>query len=158
MHNVRVVILPSNQELYSFLKQSPNAHVLNIAPPINLDPKWLGSHVSYTSSRYLMGMITVGLSHELKDYQISVNALWPKTSIASTDICNVISGTYVDNMKTMRDPSIVADAAHAIVNRFGPESTGEQFIDEETLIDFKGDEAEDFDRYLINNTKRPSYF
>ena len=129
---------------------SPNAHVLNIAPPINLEPKWLGAHVAYTSSRYLMGMMTVGLSTELKDYQISVNALWPKTSIASTDICNVISGTYVDNMKTMRDPSIMADAAHAIVSRYGTESTGEQFIDEESLIDFKGYTEEDFDKYVID--------
>ncbi|HJN38211.1 MAG TPA: SDR family oxidoreductase [Gammaproteobacteria bacterium] len=147
--NVRAAYLLSKFAL-PYLQKSSNPHILNIAPPINLDPKWLGSHVSYTASKYLMGMITVGLSTELKPYQIAVNALWPKTSIASTDICNVISGTYVDNMKMMRDPSIVADAAYTIVNKHFSDASGEQFIDEETLLDEGFEFPQDFDKYSVS--------
>lgn len=148
--NVRAAYMVSKFAI-KYLQNSSNPHILNIAPPINLDPKWLGAHVTYTASKYLMGMITVGLSNELKPYQIAVNALWPKTSIACTDICNVISGTYVDNMKTMRDPSIVADAAYVIVNKHFSEASGEQFIDEETLLEEGLEFPEDFNKYSINS-------
>lgn len=113
------------------LKKSGNPHILMLSPPLNLAPKWFASHIAYTLSKYNMTMISIGLAEELKKYKIACNALWPKTTIATAAIKNLLGG---DNLiKMSRTPEIIADAAYYILNKPSSECTGNTFIDEEVL-------------------------
>lgn len=114
-----------------FLKKGTNAHILNLSPPINLNPKWFGSHVAYTISKYNMTMIALGLAAELKKYKIAANTLWPKTTIATAAVKNLLGGETL--MKMSRKPEIVADAAYYILQKPSDVCTGNTFIDEEVL-------------------------
>lgn len=114
-----------------YLKKGVNAHILNLSPPINLDQKWLTSHVAYTMSKYNMSMIALGLSGELKKYNIAANTLWPKTTIATAAVRNLLGGEMLINMS--RTPEIIADCAFYILQRPSSECTGNSFIDEEIL-------------------------
>ncbi len=113
------------------LKNGTNAHILNLSPPINMDPKWLTNHVAYTMSKYNMSMIALGLSGELKKYKIAANTLWPKTTIATAAVRNLLGGETLINMS--RTPEIIADAAFYILSKASAECTGNCFIDEEVL-------------------------
>ncbi len=113
------------------LKKGKNAHILNLSPPINLDPKWFTSHLAYTMSKYNMTMIALGLSRELKKYNIAANTLWPKTTIATAAVRNLLGGEMLIQMS--RTPEIIADAAFYILSRSPQECTGNCFIDEEVL-------------------------
>lgn len=113
------------------LKKSSNAHILNLSPPINLDQKWFASHVAYTMSKYNMTMIALGLSGELKKYNIAANALWPKTTIATAAVRNLLGGEAL--IKMSRTPEIIADAAYYILQKPSSTCTGNCFIDEEVL-------------------------
>lgn len=126
------------------LEHSDIAHICMISPPINLDPKWLGAHLAYTSSRYLSSMLVVGLAEEFKSSNILVNALWPKTNINSKDACNVIQGTY-ESQKQCRHPAIMGDACWSLIKRNAMGLSGEFFIDEEVL---REDGVEDFSKYV----------
>ncbi len=132
-----------------FLEQSDIAHICMITPPINLDPKWLGAHLAYTSSRYLASMLVVGFAEEFKSSQILVNALWPKTNINSKDACNVIQGTY-ESQKQCRHPAIMGDACWSLISRNAMGLSGEFFIDEEVL---REDGIEDFSKYVESYTE-----
>jgi citronellol/citronellal dehydrogenase len=114
-----------------FLKKGNNPHILTLSPPINLAPKWFGNHLAYTLSKYNMTMIAIGLSEELKKYTIASNTLWPKTTIATAAVKNLLGGDAL--IKMSRHPEIVADAAFHILNRSSAECTGNTFIDEEVL-------------------------
>jgi citronellol/citronellal dehydrogenase len=114
-----------------FLKKGTNAHILNLSPPINLDQKWLSNHVAYTMSKYNMTMIALGLSGELKKYNIAANTLWPRTTIATAAVRNLLGGEMLVNMS--RVPEIIADSAFYILRRPSSECTGNSFIDEEVL-------------------------
>lgn len=127
-----------------YLQASEIAHICMISPPINLDPKWLGAHLAYTSSRYLSSMIVVGLAEEYKSSNILVNALWPKTNINSKDSCNVIQGTY-ESQKQCRHPAVMGDACWSLIARNAMGLTGEFFVDEEVL---REDGVEDFNKYV----------
>ena len=113
------------------LKKSTNAHILNLSPPLNLTPKWFAQHLAYTMSKYGMSMIILGLAEELKQYKIGANALWPKTTIATAAVQNLLGGDVL--MQMSRKPEIVADAAYYILSRSSEECTGNFFIDEEVL-------------------------
>lgn len=113
------------------LKKSSNAHILNLSPPINFRPKWFAKHLAYTMSKYSMSMIAYGLSAELKQYNIAANTLWPKTTIATAAVNNLLGGEAL--MKLSRTPQIVADAAYHILKRPASACTGNFFIDEEVL-------------------------
>lgn len=126
------------------LESSEIAQICSIVPPINLDPKWLGAHLPYTSSRYLASMMVVGLAEEFKSSNVIVNALWPKTNINSKDICNVIQGTY-ESQKHCRHPAIMGDACWSLITKNAMGLTGEFFIDEEVL---REDGIEDFSKYV----------
>jgi citronellol/citronellal dehydrogenase len=128
-----------------YLKQSTNAHILNLSPPLNLNPKWLAKHLAYTLSKYGMSMIALGLAEELKPYKIAANALWPKTTIATAAVQNLLGGDAL--MQMSRTPEIVADAAYYIVSQPATECTGNFFIDEEVL---KENGITDFTRYAVN--------
>lgn len=105
-------------------------HILNISPPINLDPRWFGPHTAYTIAKYNMSLTALGLAEELKG-KVAVNALWPQTWIATAAIRNVAGP---DAMKHCRKADIMADAAHAIVTK-GLSFTGKFLIDEQVLRD-----------------------
>ncbi len=116
-----------------FLKKGTNAHILNLSPPLNLDNKWLTNHLAYTMSKYNMTMIALGLSGELKKYNIAANCLWPKTTIATAAVRNLLGGETLIQMS--RTPEIIADSAFYILRRPSSECTGNTFIDEEVLAE-----------------------
>lgn len=113
------------------LRKSTNAHILNLSPPVNMDMKWFANHIAYTLSKYNMTMIALGLAAELKKDNIAANALWPRTTIATAAVQNLLGGEQLINMS--RTPDIVADAAYYILRRPAGECTGNAFIDEQVL-------------------------
>ncbi|CAN5864159.1 NAD(P)-dependent oxidoreductase [soil metagenome] len=113
------------------LKNGTNAHILNLSPPLNMDMKWFTNHLAYTISKYDMTMIALGLAAELKKYNIAANALWPRTTIATAAVQNLLGGDMLMNMS--RTVDIIADAAYYILSKPAAECTGNTFIDEEVL-------------------------
>lgn len=126
------------------LKKGDNPHILTLSPPINLNPKWLGGHVAYTISKYNMTMIAIGLAAELKQYNIAANALWPRTTIATAAVQNLLGGEAL--MKMSRTTEIIADAAFYILSKPSNECTGNTFIDEEVLAT---EGITDLDKYAV---------
>jgi len=114
-----------------FLKKATNPHIINLSPPINMDMKWFANHLAYTMSKYNMTMIALGLSAELKKYNIAANTLWPKTTIATAAVNNLLGGEMLMNMS--RTPEIMAEAAWYILSKSSTECTGNSFIDEQVL-------------------------
>ncbi len=132
MHNINVRgTFFVSKACIPFLKKSDNAHILTLSPPINLATKWFGNHVAYTMAKYNMTMIALCLAEELKKYNIASNALWPKTTIATAAVKNLLGGDALINMS--RHPDILADAAFHIFSKPSAECTGNTFIDEEVL-------------------------
>ncbi len=128
--NVRGTYLVT-QVCLPHLRKAPNAHVLNISPPLNMEARWFAPHVAYTMSKYGMSMCVLGMSEEFRSDSIAVNALWPKTAIATAAIQNVLGGD--EAMRRCRKPQIMADAAYAILNRDSSTCSGNFFVDEEVL-------------------------
>ncbi|TMH61675.1 MAG: NAD(P)-dependent oxidoreductase [Betaproteobacteria bacterium] len=106
-------------------------HILTLAPPINLRPHWFKQHVAYTMAKYGMSMCVIGMAEEFRDAGVAVNALWPRTIIATSALA-MIPG-IADRLDNCRRPEILADAAHAILSRDGPQATGNFYIDEDVL-------------------------
>ncbi|GAC1416331.1 MAG: NAD(P)-dependent oxidoreductase [Flavisolibacter sp.] len=131
------------------LKNSSNPHILNLSPPLNLDSKWFGQHLAYTISKYGMSMVVIGLAEELRASKIAVNALWPKTTIATAAVKNLLGGDFL--MEMSRKPEIVADAAYHILKQSSELCTGNFFIDEEVLQKVG---VTDFKHYAINPEKK----
>ena len=127
-----------------FLKKSSNAHILNLSPPISMDMKWFANHLAYTISKYNMSMIALGLAAELKKYNIAANALWPKTTIATAAVQNLLGGEMLMNMS--RTTEIMADAAYYILSKSSTECTGNTFIDEVVLA---AEGITDLERYAV---------
>ena len=115
------------------LRKGTNPHILNLSPPINMDPKWFGGHLAYTMSKYDMSMIALGLSEELKKDRIAANTLWPRTTIATAAVQNLLGGEIL--MKMSRTPEIIADAAFFILKRPSGSCTGNFFLDEQVLAE-----------------------
>jgi citronellol/citronellal dehydrogenase len=113
------------------LKQSENAHVLTLSPPISLQPRWLGPHIGYTLAKYGMSLCTLGMAEEFKNDGVAFNALWPKTLIATAAVQNLLGGDTA--MAKSRRPEIVADAAYAVLTRDSRECTGNLFLVEDVL-------------------------
>jgi citronellol/citronellal dehydrogenase len=114
-----------------FLKKATNPHIINLSPPMNMDMKWFSNHLAYTMSKYNMTMIALGLATELKKFNIAANTLWPKTTIATAAVQNLLGGQMLMNMS--RTPEIMADAAYYILTKASTQCTGNTFIDEEVL-------------------------
>jgi citronellol/citronellal dehydrogenase len=131
------------QACLPWLLQAPNPHILTLAPPPSLDPKWWGPHTGYTLAKMGMSFVTLGLAAEFGPQGVAVNALWPRTIIA-TDAINMIPG--VDAARCRR-PDIVADAAHAMLTRPAGERTGAFCIDEDVLREAG---VHDFAAYAID--------
>jgi citronellol/citronellal dehydrogenase len=114
------------------LKKAENPHILNLSPPLNLNPRWFKNHLAYTMSKYGMSMCVLGMAEEFKKDGIAVNALWPRTAIATSAVKNLLGGDQA--MKQSRKPEIVADAAYLILTSPSKVCTGNFFIDDEVLI------------------------
>jgi citronellol/citronellal dehydrogenase len=142
--NVRGTFLVS-QACIPWLKKGSNPHILNLSPPLDMNPKWFGAHLAYTMSKYGMSMVVLGLAEELKKYKIGVNALWPRTTIATAAVQNLLGGDYLINKS--RKAEIVADAAFAVFSQASETCTGNFFIDEELL---KKQGVTDFAHYAVN--------
>ena len=111
------------------LLAAPNPHILTLAPPPSLDPKWWGPHTGYTLAKMGMSFVTLGLAAEFGPQGVAVNALWPRTLIA-TEALNMIPGVEAANG---RRPEIMADAAHAVLVRPAAGFSGHFLIDDEVL-------------------------
>ena len=127
--NTRGTFLCS-QACLPHLKLAANPHILMLSPPLNLDPRWFGPHVAYTIAKYGMSLCVLGMAEEFRGDGIAVNALWPRTIIATSAI-RVVGGD--EGAKFARQPQIVADAAHAILVRESRATTGNFFLDDEVL-------------------------
>ena len=127
-----------------FLKQGNNAHILNLAPPLDMDAKWFAPHVAYTIAKMGMSLCTLGMSKELAPDHIAVNSLWPLTAIDTAAVRNVLGS---DEMaKGCRLVSIMADAAYAILCRDSNACSGNFYIDEEVL---REEGVTDFEQYAV---------
>ncbi|MBV9452898.1 MAG: SDR family oxidoreductase, partial [Rubrobacter sp.] len=131
--NVRGTFVVTKACLPHLKKSKGNPHVLTLSPPLNLDSQWLAAHVAYTISKYNMSMLTVGWAEEFRGDGIAFNSLWPRTTIATAAVMNLLGGD--EAMAKSRNPEILADAAHAILARHSRECTGNFFIDEEVLAE-----------------------
>ena len=114
-----------------YLKKSSNGHILTLSPPINLAPKWIGPHVAYTLTKYDMSMMALGWAEEFKNIPIASNALWPRTTIDTAAVRNLLGGQALANMS--RTVDILADAAYYILRQPAAQCTGNTFIDEAVL-------------------------
>ncbi|WP_426270761.1 SDR family oxidoreductase [Dyella kyungheensis] len=130
------------------LLKAGNPHILTLAPPPSLDPKWWTPHTGYTLAKMGMSFVTLGLAGELGSQGIAVNALWPRTIIA-TDALNMIPGVPLDRC---RKPTIVADAAHAVLTREAKGFAGNFLIDEDVLHEAG---VTDFTWYAMDASQRP---
>jgi citronellol/citronellal dehydrogenase len=140
--NVRGTYVTSRACL-PYLLEAENPHVLNISPPLNLDPKWFRHHTAYTIAKYGMSMCVLGMAAEFADRGVAVNALWPRTVIATAAI-RMLGGMV--SPEQCRTPEIMADAAHAVLTRDSRSLTGRFLIDDEVLAQAGVD---DLDRYAV---------
>lgn len=130
--NVRGTFLTSQAAipyLRESAKQGRNPHILNLSPPLSMNPKWFKNNVAYTMAKYGMSMCVLGMSAEFKRDGIAVNALWPRTVI-DTAALQMIPGI---DATAGRTPAILADAAYIIFNRTATECTGNFFVDDDLL-------------------------
>ncbi len=141
--NVRATYLAS-QLCLPHLVRAENPHILNIAPPLNLQPRWFAPHLAYTLAKYGMSLCVLGMAEEFREEGVAVNALWPRTAIATAAIENVLGGA--EALQHCRKPEIMADAAHAILTRDSRTCTGNFFVDEEVLM---AEGLANFDHYAV---------
>lgn len=120
-----------SQACIPYLAKAENPHILNISPPLSMQARWFGPHVAYTMAKYGMSMCVLGMAEELKSEKIGVNALWPRTMIATAAVINLLGGE--ESARHSRKPEIMADAAHVILTRSSRECTGNFFIDDNVL-------------------------
>ena len=130
--NTRGTFLVS-QTCIPYLTKSENPHILNLSPPLNLNPRWFGSHSAYTIAKYGMSMCVLGMAAEFKEQGIAVNALWPRTAIATAAVKNLLGGDEM--IRHSRKPEIMADAAYIILTKKSTNFTGHFCIDDEILMD-----------------------
>jgi citronellol/citronellal dehydrogenase len=133
-----------SQACIPHLARSANPHVLTLSPPLSLNPRWFAPHVAYTIAKYGMSMCVLGMAEELRERGIAVNALWPRTVIATAAL-NLLGGDAL--AKHGRTAEIVADAAVAILRRDARSCTGNFFIDEDVL---RAEGVTDFGRYAVS--------
>ncbi len=140
-----------------FLLKGANPHILNLAPPLNMNPEWFGPHLAYTMAKYGMSMCVLGMAEEFKHHGVAVNALWPRTAIATAAIANMPMGDVMTPRS--RTVEIMADAAHVVLTKPSRECTGNFFIDDEVLA---AAGVTDLDKYLVDPSMKgelvPDFF
>ncbi len=131
-----------------YLKKASNPHILTLSPPLNLDPKWFGPHVAYTMAKYAMSFTVLGMAEEFKKDGIAVNALWPRTAIATAAL------QVIDKLDTRyaRRPEIMADAAYWALTQDSRTLTGQFLIDDEVMAKMG---VTDLTRYAVDPTVTP---
>jgi citronellol/citronellal dehydrogenase len=137
------------------LKQAANPHVLMLSPPLDMSPRWFGTHVAYTMAKFGMSMCVLGMAEEFKGDGVAFNALWPRTGIATAAIKNALAGEQ--GLRRCRTPEIMADAAYAIFNKRARDFSGNFLIDDSFLYD---EGVRDFDQYRVDPTQplMPDFF
>jgi citronellol/citronellal dehydrogenase len=113
------------------LALADNPHILSLSPPLNPSPKWLGAHTGYTVAKFGMTMVTLGMAAEFEAQGIAANTLWPRTTIATAAVKNLLGGDRI--MQASRTPEIYADAAYLVVTTGSRELTGKSLIVEDVL-------------------------
>jgi citronellol/citronellal dehydrogenase len=131
-----------SQACIPHLKKSSNPHILMNSPPLNMEERWFAPHVAYTMAKFGMSMCVLGMAGELRNDGIAVNAIWPRTVIATAAVQNLLGGDAT--MQGARTPEIMADAAYAILTKPSREFTGNFCVDEEIL---KKEGVTDFSKY-----------
>jgi citronellol/citronellal dehydrogenase len=127
------------------LKNAANPHILMLSPPLDMNVRWFAPHVAYSMAKFNMSIIALGLSGELKPHGIAVNALWPRTTIATAAVNNLLGGDAL--MRRSRKPEIMGDAAHVILTQDAKAFTGRFSIDD-TLLHEHG--VTDFEKYRVD--------
>ncbi|WBU29945.1 NAD(P)-dependent oxidoreductase [Rhodopseudomonas palustris] len=127
------------------LKKAANPHILILSPPLDMKAKWFAASTAYTMAKFGMSMVALGLSGELKHAGVAVNALWPRTTIATAAVGNLLGGDAM--IRASRTPEIMGDAAHAILTRPSREFTGQFCIDDSVLYEAG---ARDFEPYRVD--------
>jgi citronellol/citronellal dehydrogenase len=131
-----------SQACIPHLLRAENPHILNVAPPLDLREKWFAPHVAYTTAKFGMSLLVLGMAGEFRDAGMAVNALWPRTVIATAAVQNLLGGDTT--IRGSRTPDIMADAAHVVLTRPSREFTGHYFIDEDVL---RSVGVTDFEKY-----------
>jgi citronellol/citronellal dehydrogenase len=130
------------------LEKAANPHILMLSPPLDMAEKWFASHTAYTMAKFGMSMVVLGLAGELRPKGIAVNALWPRTVIATAAVRNLLGGEAI--VRRSRKPEIVADAAYSIFQKPARSFTGRFLIDDTFLAD---EGVRDFDGYRVDPTQ-----
>ena len=145
----------TTKEALPHLKAADNPHVLMLAPPLDFQPKWFGPHVAYSMAKYAMSLCVLGMAEEFKPDGIAVNALWPRTTIATAAIKNIVGGEEM--FRASRTPAIVAEAAMAIFAQPATKFSG-QFCIDDSLLWAQGER--DFDRFRVDPSRdlTPDFF
>jgi citronellol/citronellal dehydrogenase len=130
------------------LRRAENPHVLVLSPPLDLQPKWFKNHVAYSIAKYGMSLCVLGMAEEFRDDGIAVNALWPRTAIATAAVENILGPQLIAMSRT---PEIMADAAHLVLTQPARELTGRFLIDDCFLYERGG--LTDFERYRVDGSK-----
>ena len=137
------------------LEKSANPHILMLSPPLDMKEKWFAAHTAYSMAKYGMSLVVLGLAGELRRKGIAVNALWPRTVIATSAVKNLLGGDTL--MSASRTPQILADAAHMVFEKPAKGFTGNFLIDDTFLFE---NGVRDFDRYRVDPTRSlaPDFF
>jgi citronellol/citronellal dehydrogenase len=130
------------------LEKAANPHILMLSPPLDMQEKWFAPYTAYTMAKFGMSLVVLGLAGELRSKGIAVNALWPRTTIATAAVKNLLGGDAL--MRRSRTPEILADAAYAVFNKPAKDFTGRFLIDDTFLA---GEGVTDFDRYRVDPTQ-----
>src|SRR6202046_2353922 len=131
-----------------YLEKAPNPHILMISPPLDMKEKWFAPHTAYSMAKFVMSLVVLGLAGELRPKGIAVNALWPRTIIATAAIKNLLGGEK--RMRQARKPDIMADASYAIFSTPSRELTG-RFLIDDTFLAERG--VSDFEQYRVDPTQ-----
>src|ERR1022692_1400453 len=140
--NARGTFMVSKYAL-PYLLKAPNPHILTLSPPLDIQTKWFAPHTAYSLSKFGMSLVMLGLAGE-QHGKIAVNALWPRTSIGTAVVRNLLGGDALMNMS--RTPDIMADAAHRIFNK--PKTFSGNFLIDDTFLASEG--VTDFDQYRVD--------
>jgi citronellol/citronellal dehydrogenase len=137
------------------LKAAANPHVLMLSPPLDMSPRWFGTHVAYTMAKFGMSMCVLGMAEEFRPDGIAFNALWPRTGVATAAIKFALAGD--EGLRQCRTVEIMADAAHAIFEKSAREFTGNFLIDDSFLY---AEGERDFDKYRVDASRplMPDFF
>ena len=131
-----------------YLEKAANPHILMISPPLDMKEKWFAPHTAYSMAKFGMSLVVLGLAGELRGKGIAVNALWPRTVIATAAVQNLLGGDAM--MHQARKPEIMADAAYAVFSTPSRKLTGRFLIDDTFLAEHG---VRDFERYRVDPTQ-----